>query len=96
MSKGLRKDLASLGAYIIGIITLIPIILWAFVAKINPPFSSIGAFNASLGDITGLIGIVLFSLGLILSVRLSFAERLFYGLNNVYTKHSKIGQIVLY
>lgn len=52
-------------------------------------------FLPLLGKILGLVGTILFSLSLILSSRLHFIEKIFNGLDKLYIKHSKIGQIAL-
>lgn len=65
------------------------IALW----PISTYFSDSYSILLSLGQITGLIGITLFSINLILSARLKFLENIFLGLNQIYKKHHQIGGI---
>jgi len=53
MSKDRRKNLASRGTYIIIGIALVPVLLWLFAAKAVSPLSSVAAFSAALGEVTG-------------------------------------------
>jgi len=74
---------------------IIPIILWYLTPKSNPPFIDIRSTITSLGRLSGIIGMVLFSINLILTTRLKLLEKWFNGLNRVYEKHSKIGQLAI-
>ena len=57
-----------------------------------PRFDNFTDTMTSLGKLAGLIGLALFSFSLILSSRFHFLDKYFKGLNNVYAKHSLIGQ----
>lgn len=75
-------------------ISLIPVILWAYALwPIDVLFSDKYSTFLSLGQITGLVGITLFSINLVLSARLKLLEDIFKGLNQVYKKHHQIGGI---
>ena len=89
----MTKIRLSVGWGIIIFLSIIPILLWFFVPKSNPPFSNISTTSSSLGEIFGLVGIVMFAINLILSAGISPVERLFGDLNNLYQKHSILGQL---
>ena len=73
--------------------SILPIAIWIFIPRIEPIFANISTLSASMGELFGLVGMVMFSLNFILSTRLHFIERLFNGLNNVYQKHNLLGQL---
>ncbi|MEK7168726.1 MAG: ferric reductase-like transmembrane domain-containing protein [Patescibacteria group bacterium] len=56
-------------------------------------FSDAYTILLSLGQLSGLIGICLFAINLILSARLKFLENIFLGLNQIYKKHHLIGGV---
>lgn len=72
-----------------------PLLLWFNAPSPQPRFANFSATLTSLGQILGLVGVVLFAINLILSTRLRILDRYFNGLNNVYLKHNQIGQIAL-
>lgn len=76
------------------ILCAIPVILWTQIH----PVSTIHGFPItmlSIGRLTGLIGLVMYSLNLIYSTRLKFLERWFGGLNRVYIAHHLLGGLAL-
>jgi predicted ferric reductase len=75
------------------IVSIIPILLWFVAHWPSSPFSDIYVFFLSLGQITGILGITLFSINLVLSARLKFLENSFNGLNQIYKKHHLIGGV---
>lgn len=79
------------GWYIIFFLCLIPVLCWAVAMPIQFRFINQAATLTSIGDIAALVGLVLFSLSLLLSARLQFTEKLFGGLNRVYIAHHLIG-----
>ncbi len=62
-------------------------------APLSTRFGDIGTITTSLGQIFGLVGMVLFSINLILAGRFKFLDKFFKGLDKVYANHSKIGSI---
>ena len=74
------------------VLAIIPIGLWFLAPPSLPRFSSLLAIASSFGQLTALVGMALFSISLILSGRFIFLDKYFKGLNNVYAKHSLIGQ----
>jgi predicted ferric reductase len=78
---------------IIVILSLIPVIIWGFMAPIAGRLGDLGSITTSIGQILGLVGMTLFSINLILAGRFKFLDRYFNGLDKVYANHSKIGAI---
>lgn len=75
------------GPFLVYLISLIPVIFWM-------PYSSwnnISSIFRSLGQVTALLGVMLFSISFILSARFKLIENLFFGLNRVFIEHHKIG-----
>ncbi|MFA6515388.1 MAG: ferric reductase-like transmembrane domain-containing protein [Candidatus Paceibacterota bacterium] len=56
-------------------------------------FINLNATMTSLGQIFGLIGMVMFSINLILAGRFKFLDKYFHGLDKVYANHSRLGAI---
>lgn len=73
------------------VLTFIPVIFWIFKGPLIGRFSSSTQIFRSLGQITGLLGMVLLSINFILSARFKFLDEWFNGLNRVYIKHHIIG-----
>ncbi|MFH1668033.1 MAG: ferredoxin reductase family protein [Candidatus Komeilibacteria bacterium] len=76
-------------------ILFITIVLWVITPTAVPRFVNFNSALANLGQIFGLLGVVLFAINLILSARLPWIEKIFRGLNNVYLRHGQLGQIAL-
>jgi predicted ferric reductase len=56
-------------------------------------FFDVSSTFTSLGQIFGLVGMVLFSINLILAGKFRFLDKYFKGLDKVYANHSKLGSI---
>lgn len=85
-----QKNTASM---VILIMTILPVLRWA---QISPPeyrFLDFSATMASIGQITALMGMILFSINLILSGRFMILDEYMDGLIDVYKKHHIIGAI---
>lgn len=78
---------------IIVIMSLVPLIIWIFMAPISSRFGDVGSITTSFGQIFGLVGMALFSINLILSGRFKFLDKYFKGLDKVYLNHGRIGSI---
>ena len=78
---------------LIYILSLIPVIIWAFIEPLSLRFLNANTITTSIGQIFGLVGMVLFSVNLILAGRFKIIDKYFKGLDKVYIKHSKIGSI---
>jgi len=79
--------------YIITLLSLIPVVIWALMEPISFRFMDLGSTMTSIGQILGLIGTSLFSINLILAGRFKFIDRYFKGLDKVYHNHNNIGII---
>lgn len=82
-----------IGLAVVVALSLVPVVRWAMLAPLELRFISINEATTSIGQIAGLVGMTMFSLNLILSARSKFWDELFYGLNNLYNIHSKVGSI---
>lgn len=78
---------------IIIILSLIPVIIWSFMAPLAERFADLNSITTSLGQILGLVGMTLFAVNLILAGRFKWLDKHFKGLDKVYANHSKIGAI---
>lgn len=81
----------SSGLFIALFLSLAPVLLWFFVQPITGKFSSPSAVFTSLGQITGLAGMAMMSVVIILSARPVFMDKLFHGLDNLYKVHRELG-----
>jgi predicted ferric reductase len=88
--------LQSLLGWIISIICCtIPVVIWITMRPINLRFASFTLTMLSLGQIFGLIGLVMYALNLVFATRLRFLEGWFGGLNRVYIAHHVFGGLSL-
>jgi len=81
------------GILAILILVFVPLGRWFFIEPLNYRFFNFIATMTSIGQILGIVGLALFSINLILSFRIKIVERFFYGLNNIYSFHHKIGAL---
>lgn len=79
--------------FIIVILMILPIVVWVFMEPLGLRFLDLNSITTSLGQILGLMGMVLFSINLILAGRFKFLDKYFKGLDKVYIRHSQIGTI---
>lgn len=79
--------------FVIVILSIIPVIIWVFMEPLGLRFLNLNTFTTSLGQVLGLVGMVLFSVTLILAGRLKFLDKYFKGLDKVYSNHHKFGAI---
>ncbi len=79
------------GWLITGLFLLLPSILWLIKNPID--FSATSSFAYSLGQFLGILGFALFTLSLVLSLRLPFFERIFGNLAMSYRFHQWSGVI---
>lgn len=73
---------------------VVPIVLWLQIH----PFSNLQTFSAimlALGQVTGLVGMIMYALNLVYATRLRALEYLFGGLNRVYIAHHVLGGLAL-
>lgn len=82
-----------LGWPILILISLSPILFWASSIPLNFRFTDFYSTFKSIGQILGLVGMVMFSLDMFLSGRFKFIEDYFGGMNKVYIAHHILGSV---
>lgn len=85
MSKSFR------GWMIIILCSSIPVVLWFTQPDAADRIGDSTSILTSLGQISSLVGVVLFSLSLVLSLRIRLLEEYFDGMNSVYQAHHIVG-----
>ncbi len=80
---------SKLGLCIVFFLSFVPVAFWLPYANFS---NLIGALK-SIGQVTALLGAVLFCLNFILATRWRFLEHIFFGLNRVYIAHHLVGAI---
>lgn len=77
-----------------GLLCAIPVVFWLNLHNISK-IETFGDIVFALGQLAGIVGLVLYSINLVLTTRLKFLESLFGGLNRVYIAHHIIGGLAL-
>ena len=90
MNKFFQKNI---GLAVVVILALLPVAEWTLIQPLGVRFLDLNTTMTSLGQLTGLVGMTLFSISLILAGRFRFLDSNFYGLNRVYEQHHKLGAI---
>ena len=75
------------------IVCVVPVLRWFFLEPVSLRFANLNATTTSLGQITGLLGMTLFAVNLILSNRSVFFDKIFSGLHRFYNIHRWIGAL---
>ena len=83
------------GWLLIGLFCVIPIVRWLTTHDLQYVANTPTAFFTTFGKITGLVGLVLYAINLLLAARTRWMENLFNGLNRVYIAHHLTGGIAL-
>jgi len=89
----MQKNSGKFGWLIIAVLSLFPILPWLGIKSLTERFVDEWTVAASLGQLTGLVGMVLFAINLILSARTKWLDKYLNGLNLVYIKHHQLGAI---
>ena len=84
-----------IGPLAILVLALWPVMIWATMLPWLVRFGGFGATMVSLAQLSGLVGMTLFSLVLILGARVAWLENYFGGLNRVYILHHWLGGTAL-
>jgi predicted ferric reductase len=77
------------------ILCLVPVAFWLGTVNLDTSFNTLYSSLTSLGQLAGLVGIVMYALNLIYATRLRFLEDWFGGLNRVYIAHHILGGLAL-
>ena len=83
---------SALGWYLILTISFIPALIWMF-EPAGARFGDWQAVSLSLAQIFGLTGFAMFAVNLVLSARLHFLEKYFFGLSDLYHRHALLGKL---
>ncbi|MFA5877948.1 MAG: ferric reductase-like transmembrane domain-containing protein [Candidatus Staskawiczbacteria bacterium] len=83
----------SIGLFSAVFLALIPAFLWFFTQSISAKFTDFSSWLTSIGQITGLVGMAMISINIVLSSRPVFLDRFFNGLNTLYRVHHYFGVI---
>lgn len=86
-----NKIISNSGWWILSVLSLLPLVFWIFEPHLTLKISNLSLLSRSLGNITGLCGMAMFSLVMILSARLRIFEKFFTGINESYTAHHFFG-----
>ncbi|NBU33357.1 ferric reductase [bacterium] len=94
--KDFKQWIESYGGWmLIGLFCTIPVIRWVMLQDVSYLFANPNSFFSSFGKLTGLVGLVLYAINLLLAARTRWMENLFNGLNKVYIAHHLTGGIAL-
>ena len=77
------------GDLILILLSLVPLLFWFSPSK----FTSLGSSFQALGQAAGLVGAAMFSLVILLSVKIKWLDDHFNGLNKVYKTHHTLGAV---
>lgn len=73
------------------VLCLVAVLLWVRLQPVSVRFADTASWLLSGSQLTGILGLVLFSLTLFLSARFKWMERLMGALNRLYIEHHLIG-----
>lgn len=73
------------------LIIAVPVVFWASKIQMSEVFSSSFFFMTLVGQLTGIVGVQLFSFSLLLSARPRIIEFFFGGLDRLYIIHHRVG-----
>lgn len=82
-----------LGWILILVISFIPILLWSISLPFDSRYADFYSILTSFGQITGLVGLCMYSISIFLSARFKFVEDYFGGMSKVYISHHLLGGI---
>lgn len=74
-------------------LAIIPIIRWFWINDFDYKFGNLGNMATSFGQIAGLLGMILFSLNLIIGSKFKFVDKIFFGLPDALNIHAVVGGI---
>lgn len=85
------KTRVNIGIGVVVLLAFIPVIIWANMQPLSTRVENWTIAWTSVGQISGLVGMALYSTNLILSSRMKWLEEYFNGLNRIYLNHHTIG-----
>jgi predicted ferric reductase len=81
------------GWTIVLLLSFLPVVIWMTQSDAMLRFGDTTSVFLSLGQLSSLIGMAMFSISLILSLRIAWLEEFFDGMNVVYQAHHSLGGI---
>ena len=87
------KKLSHLGLAVYVLLAAAPVVLWLAGTGIDGHFGSLSDFLKTLGKASAFIGLALYSLAPVLSMRYRIIEKVFGGLDTVYRLHKRTGKL---
>ncbi len=84
------------GWVLISIFSFLPVLAWFILGPGFTEFQGYSSITHSLGKLFGLVGMSMFALTFILSMRLKIIEKIFNGLDKVYIAHGVLGGLALF
>ncbi len=84
------------GRLLLGLVALIPVALWLYHVGLASVTTNTSVVVASVGKATALSGLALYLVNPILSMRSPWLEKLFGGLDHVYSLHKSTGKAAFY
>jgi predicted ferric reductase len=85
-----QKDVGNLA---VAALAVLPILIWLSMAPLSQRFGNVGVSFKSLGQISALVAVVLFSITFVLAARIKRIEDFFGGLDKMLSTHHLIGAI---
>ncbi|MDO8592673.1 MAG: ferric reductase-like transmembrane domain-containing protein [bacterium] len=85
----------NLGPFLLILLSFLPLVWWSAIQPLRFRFADATAALVSLGQITGIVGMAMFSLVLVLSARFYIFDVYFGGLNRAYFFHYLFGGLSL-
>jgi predicted ferric reductase len=90
MQARIKKQI---GPGIIYLLVFLPVIFWFLIEPLSQRFSGLTGWLTSLGQLSGLVGLAMISLAIILITRLKIFEDYFGGLDKVYRLHHSLDSV---
>ncbi|MDB5168470.1 MAG: putative Ferredoxin--NAD(+) reductase [Candidatus Saccharibacteria bacterium] len=85
----------NIGWILIAFFCAVPVIFWLSMHTISDSFYNMSQTFLSIGKLVGLVGFILYSINMVLTLRQHWLENIFNGLNRVYIAHHITGGIAL-
>jgi predicted ferric reductase len=83
----------ALGPALVAILWVVPVLLWATAAPLEPRFADLSTSLTSIAVALALAGVAAFAVNLVLGARIRFADHLFGGLDKLFAFHRFNGRV---
>jgi predicted ferric reductase len=92
LMKNMTYDMKRRIAYAVFALALVaPLLMWLNIQPLEMRVGDMSRITKSIGQLTGLWGLILFSMVLMLSTRAHILDQWFRGINEVYNYHHQLG-----